>query len=178
MAIIYPAVIGIAKIGSSYIGRVRTGEFEDNLVHYLRKELTDYNSTNRTNTQWIYPHAPRIKNLGINDYPLISITPLFEGGETAGTSSTDMVNPIVYEIVVWTRKGLIATNKEGHALANQIARDVVTKLRDWKTKPVIANIFYDYDVANVMSLGYDEDTELFRHLVEINVITTNAGENV
>jgi len=82
------------------------------IVGKLRKNLTDYNSINRSSTfkNWIYPDSPMITKLmnNKNNFPRISVESI--GRSTVneiGMQSTDHLETETLKITVWTVRDLI-----------------------------------------------------------------------
>ena len=152
-------------------------EPQDDIMFALRANLTDYNSSNRIGTHWIFPDLPRVKDLKLNSYPRIGIQSS-EIGEVAGTYGDDLVNHVTFFITIASKKGLIGTNaQEGQQLVDTIGRDIISYLRqNWKSSDTLRSKFMSFAVDGYRQLPYDEEFRVFRREMEITAIYFNAGE--
>jgi len=82
------------------------------IIGKLRKNLTDYNSINRSSTfkQWIYPDSPMITKLlnNKNNFPRVSVKSVSRSTiNEIGMDSTDHLETETLKITVWSVRDLI-----------------------------------------------------------------------
>ncbi len=148
------------------------------LVTYLRANLTDYNSTNRTGgSQWIFDNLPQVQDLKKNHYPRIGMEVLAEPGELAGAGSSDMISPVTIRMNIYVYKDIVVSSMQGQVLVNKIGRDILSALRqNWVTDSGLKTEYFSYGVVGNRPLPFDEIRGLFRRQVDVQVLTINPGE--
>jgi hypothetical protein len=134
------------------------------LIGVLRSRLTDYNSTNRTGSQWIYPGWTR-GDLGKNSYPRINVLDVGGTGEIIDIAR-NMENHIRMQIDVrvWGDDKdpmvLNDTNSnphEGSKLADLIMQDIQTELNSHKDDfNTTAKVLHDMRFSGPIDLGPEE----------------------
>jgi hypothetical protein len=151
-------------------------EPQDAIVTALRANLTDYNSTNRVGSNWIYPDLPRV-DLRKNSYPRIGVVEANEIQEVLGSGTTERWAECTFDIIVYTIGDVIGSNnQEGQQLADTIGRDVVSFLGDnWKTDSNFSG-YFNFEIVENRQLPHDKRHNVFKRLISIKFNIINPGE--
>jgi hypothetical protein len=127
---------------------------------------------------WIYPDMP-METLASTAFPRISVTEIGTSGRGAGLGETRTLDNIRFQIDVWTMNNIAATVAGEANIANMIlvqyyARAVWKTIRDYWTDIMYADM-HRPNLVNKFDHPYDENTQMFRTTLEVEMIGENIG---
>lgn len=154
-----------------------------NIIDFISSNVTDPNSANRNNTDWVLvadavtDSTEPIYTLldDINNFPLITVRQYGERAIVSQLPATDLESTVYFDVDIFTVESLILSNKEGSKLIQDIARDVINQIRDNWSSDADLSFMYDYEVIQNEFVGYDPDTGLYHRRVKIKTTAINIA---
>jgi len=149
---------------------------EYQMVLFLRGIISsDYNTTRNNVSKMIWKDLPR-KDITKNSYPRISIVEVTETGDAVAIGQkTATENIYVCQIDIWiwdkpddTHLLTVGGNVvSGTRARDEIAREVLYKMRNNFYSDTNMSGYYDYRIRAVRTLPFDENIGILRKQIEI-----------
>lgn len=133
-------------------------------------------SDSLSGNEWIYPDFP-IGQLGQEKFPRISVIQINKTGTRQGTYNSAISNQVHLQIDCWTKDeyNVIISNKNytKQALAEYLGNQIEYYFANNEDK--LYPKLYNYELVNSNPMPYEEDTQTYRHTVEILLMGENVG---
>jgi len=139
---------------------------------------------------WIYPDKGRI-DLVRTSFPRVSVTVLTQAGSRIAISDDTRLDQIIFQVDVYTKMGVKATDYqqigsdgssttitetiEGEQLVRVLARGIVNIIQR-KTRSILRPIMWDQEIMGNTSVPFDENSGIFRRMLELRFRAFNIGE--
>ncbi len=126
--------------------------------------------------EWIYPDFP-IGQLNSSKFPRISVIQITKSGVRQGTYDSALLNQVHLQIDCWTKDdySVIIDNKNytKQALADYLG-NLVEKFF-CENEDLLYPKLHNYELIDSNPMPYEEDSQTYRHKVEIMLMGENVG---
>lgn len=133
-------------------------EPEQIFVNFLRKNLTDYNSSRSGN--WIYDDQPLVSSLGNTSFPRIGITKITESTEPLGAyNDTNQWHTVTFQIDIFAKSDQLYTYTITNEGIGTVSSDINTNRVSFDFIPYsITNIKIDSPPNPVVAVAVSTDS--------------------
>lgn len=126
--------------------------------------------------EWIYPDFP-IGQLNSSKFPRISVIQITKSGIRQGTYDSALLNQVHLQIDCWTKDdySVIIDNKNytKQALADYLG-NLIEKFF-CENEDLLYPKLHNYELIDSNPMPYEEDSQTYRHKVEIILMGENVG---
>lgn len=155
-------------------------EIKTAIRDFLRANLLDWNSSNRTGTNWIFDDKPR-SDLGLTSYPRIGVLKVGEEGTTTlGCESKDEITNTNIQISIFIPKDygieINGTEYFNEEFLTIQAREVSELMRrNWKELDFNVPRIINVEKISSNNMPFNEENQIYWYTLRYRIKSINGG---